>query len=150
MAGYRLNNFPEPPASGCSYQSTGDATALTLQSTWYAWAGTFAAGNLEGFTESGGVLTYTGPTRSFHAAFSGGLRTSINGTLDVGFSINGDDPLVCAIYSGRITATSSGHATDVQMTLNPGDNVRMMARHPTSAGALFYFEASSRLNLLGL
>lgn len=124
-------------ARGTVYQTAGDFTYNGTPGNWYDWAGTFAAGGLQDFTHSGGVLTYTGTaTRVFEVNWGGVFRGGGNGMpawVRIGASVNDAGP---DIENQRFLNCGGGKrdaSGSFIVTLASGDNVRLKTEAPAGA-----------------
>jgi len=129
-------------ARGTVYQTASGNRENDVAGNWYDWAGTFAAGDLQDFTHSGGVLTYTGTaTRVFRVSANLRMRAVGAGTpawSRFGVSVNNADPDVQnerVFQAGGTWGLASGSAI---VTLSTGDTVRLKSEAHTGAAAGTY------------
>jgi len=139
---------------GGSYQTAAGSRVCAVAGTWYDWNGTFAAGTLQGFTESGGVLTYTGAAQKVFAVSYCGLHrsggTGSGGTVKMGISISGATPLAEHVRSSRVASAASSHGFCVPVTLTTGQTIKVQVEAPAGADGTttYYWDLVSGLSVM--
>lgn len=131
---------------GASYLTGTGAVATPSAGTWYDWAGTFTGADLVDFTQSGGVLTYTGtPTKVFPVhvnLYMRGGGTNGTGNKQLGISVNNATPAAQNTRPIRLSGTSSTGSIDGMVTLATGNTVRVkiLAVAGVDGSTLAYFD----------
>ena len=119
---------------GSSYFSVAGSTKMPTDATWYDWGlttGTFVGADLQDFTESAGVLTYTGTvTKVFKVSAEFILRgsgTAGTGTRNIGISVNAATPAAQCQRSAQLGGSKSTSSVSGVVTLSTDDTVRIQS-----------------------
>jgi hypothetical protein len=112
---------------GTTYTTVIGNRGTPVTGNWYDWNGTFAGGDLQDFTEAGGVLTYTGSqTKVFKVScqfYMRGGGTNGTGNKVMGISVNSATPAAYNQAPIRLSATASTGSIDGIVTMSTGDTV---------------------------